>query len=390
MKIGEDNKMDETSENERDTGIEDTDTDETGIEKARCKRVIAGTIDSETSYVLVYGKHEKCVGEDEIRNIKFDCTGDNVKRCRKYMRKQELTGVKVFDFDVCEYTDDVILNRYHETDDEFRTIEIPSFVTGVSSGLYTDIFSNVKQSLKVINKSKIADMSSLFACFMGKELDISEFNTTGVTSIQHMFCGCSELKSLDLSNFDTSKVDNMQGLFGGCLNIRKINLENIDTRNVRDMGNMFSKCNKLKSLDLSSFDTSNVDNMDSMFLACKELDRLDLSKFDTHNVDNMNYMFYDCSNLKTLDLNNFDTRCLRTASMMFSNCWSLNTVRLKAFDTHKLERTNLLNIFSGCRSLKVVETSDKQIIYEVQQRIIMSLEKIKITSDIDKECDKDD
>ena len=93
MKIGEDNKMDETSENERDTGIEDTDTDETGIEKARCKRVIAGTIDSETSYVLVYGKHEKCVGEDEIRNIKFDCTGDNVKRCRKYMRKQELIRV---------------------------------------------------------------------------------------------------------------------------------------------------------------------------------------------------------------------------------------------------------------------------------------------------------
>ena len=44
-------------------------------------------------------------------------------------------------------------------------------------------------------------------------LDVSNFNTSNVTSMSEMFSGCSNLTNLDVSNFNTSNVTNM----GGCL-----------------------------------------------------------------------------------------------------------------------------------------------------------------------------
>ena len=54
-----------------------------------------------------------------------------------------------------------------------------------------------------------------------------------------MFCGCSSLTSIDVSNFNTSKVTTMS--------------------------NMFQDCGSLTQLDVTNFDTSKVDNMTQMF-----------------------------------------------------------------------------------------------------------------------------
>ena len=43
-------------------------------------------------------------------------------------------------------------------------------------------------------------------CTALKILNLSNFNTSKVTSMEFMFHYCNSLISLDLSNFDTSKV----------------------------------------------------------------------------------------------------------------------------------------------------------------------------------------
>lgn len=45
---------------------------------------------------------------------------------------------------------------------------------------------------------------------------MTNWNTSGVTSMRSMFSGCKSLTSLDLSKFDTSRVTDMGYMFYGC------------------------------------------------------------------------------------------------------------------------------------------------------------------------------
>ena len=170
----------------------------------------------------------------------------NIEQCKKYIRKLGLIGEKpCFEFETVEATDGVILTKYIEDNQDYRVIEIPTFVTGIKieekySYIKNSVFKGIEQSLKVIYKgNKIKSMRGLFYGYKGKQLDLSNFDTSKVTDMSEMFRCCEKLTSLDLSNFDTSNVTNMS-----C---------------------MFYSCEKLKSLDLSNFDTSKVTDMKCMF-----------------------------------------------------------------------------------------------------------------------------
>ena len=135
-----------------------------------------------------------------------------------------------------------------------------------------------------------------------------------------MFDSCTKLKSLDLSNFDTS--------------------------NVYSMNDMFYGCSELKSLDLSNFDTSKVESMSGMFCDCSELKSLDLSNFDTSKVKNMKYMFYHCSSLTSLDLSSFNLSQIIYFGSMLSGCTNLEYIILKNLDEEKVIKLDERNIFS--------------------------------------------
>ena len=66
-----------------------------------------------------------------------------------------------------------------------------------------------------------------YYCSSLKELDVSKFNTTNVTDMNHMFSGCSSLKELNLNNFNTNNVTNMCSMFFSCSNelIMKIKIQ---------------------------------------------------------------------------------------------------------------------------------------------------------------------
>ena len=87
------------------------------------------------------------------------------------------------------------------------------------------------------------------------------------------------------------KLTTCENMFRGCRSLTSVNLSNFDTSNVTSMDSMFNNCSGLTSVNLSSFDTSNVTNMSYMFNNCSGLTSINLSNFDTSKVTSMSYMF---------------------------------------------------------------------------------------------------
>lgn len=194
-------------------------------------------------------------------------------------------------------------------------------------------------NLSDLDTSRVTSLKYMFAnCIKLISLDLSNFNTSNIINMNRMFCGCAGLTTLDLSNFDTSKVTDMSSMFSGCTRLATLDLSSFDTSKVIDMSCMFSDCLYLISLDLNNFNTGNVTDMHNMFCGCSSLTTLDLSNFDTSKVTGMSSMFSDCSSLTTLDLSNFDTSSVTDMDYMFYNCsklisiyvsgkWNTNSVR---------------------------------------------------------------
>ena len=63
--------------------------------------------------------------------------------------------------------------------------------------------------------------------------------------------GIDSLELLDLSNFDTSNVRSMNGMFLNARSLRYLNLSNFDTSNVVDINHMFSHL-RLRELTLGA------------------------------------------------------------------------------------------------------------------------------------------
>ena len=87
-----------------------------------------------------------------------------------------------------------------------------------------------------------------------------------------MFQHCSSLTSLDLSNFDTSNVTSFEVMFNACWSLTSLDLQSFDTSKVTNMDSMFSNCSKLKTIYVSNlWNTSNVTNSGAMFYNCSKL-----------------------------------------------------------------------------------------------------------------------
>ena len=158
------------------------------------------------------------------------------------------------------------------------------------------------------------------------ELDLSNFDTSQVTTMKDMFYGMSNLTTLNLSSFDTSKVTDMSFMFDGMSSLTTLNLSNFNTSQVTNMDRMFSDMHNLTSLNLSNFNTSQVTNMRYMFHGMRNLTTLDLSNFNTSKVTEMQGMFALPSEyipndkLETIYVNNdFNTAKLTYFSGMFTN-----------------------------------------------------------------------
>ncbi len=152
----------------------------------------------------------------------------------------------------------------------------------------------------------------------------------------YLFRNFNLLENINFNgNFDTSNATNMNSMFGGYNHLTQLDVSDFDTRKVTSMEAMFTawtpdqKWNpdrRLTSIIFGEkFDTSNVTNMRDMFSGFMGTS-LDLKNFNTSNVTNMYHIFSGCYNLTELNLCSFDTRKVTNSEMMFANTNKLNNV----------------------------------------------------------------
>lgn len=204
-----------------------------------------------------------------------------------------------------------------------------------------------------VDTSNVTDMSQLFCgCSSLVNVDVSSMNTSNVTSFNRMFAGCSKLKKADVSNFDTSNAtgkEDMRNMFYQCSSLTELDVSNFDTGNVTDMNGMFYQCSSLTKLDVSNFNTSNVTNMQSMFNGCSSLSKLNLNTWNTNKVTTMYRMFRDCKSIINLDLSGFMTSSVTDMYQMFQNCSALTELNISSFDLSKVTKSD--NFITGDTSL---------------------------------------
>ena len=207
-----------------------------------------------------------------------------------------------------------------------------------------------------INTSNVTNMGGMFNyCNSLESVDLSSFNTSNVTDMSWMFNGCRKLTSLDVTVLNTSKVKDMSSMFSDCSGLATIDLSKFDTSSATNIGHLFDGCSGLTSIDLSNFDTSNVTYMYGVFLRCSSLTSLDVSSLDTSKVTNMTHLFSKCSKLTSLNLGNIDTSKVEQFAYMFNGCTSLKSIDLGKFNTSSA--TNMADMFSGCSSLESLDLS---------------------------------
>ena len=178
---------------------------------------------------------------------------------------------------------------------------------------------------------------------------LSDADMYAPENCREMFANCAALQTLNLSNFNTTNVTTMEYMFYNCAALQTLNLSNFNTANVMTMAFMFYNCAALTTLDLSNFNTENVTDMYATFCYCAALTTLDLSNFNTANVTTMDDMFNGCTALTTLDLSNFITANVTTMETMFSNCTQLTTIY--GGDWIKNNALTSTNMFKNCTSL---------------------------------------
>ncbi len=175
------------------------------------------------------------------------------------------------------------------------------------------------------------------------------------TDCSKMFYGCSDITTINgLETLDTSNAKTMAAMFQQCKGLVSLNLSNFDTSNVTDMNHMFYGMS-VDSLDVSNFDTSNVSTMTSMFAHCEKIETLNLSNFNTEKVTSMGSMFYICKALKSVNLSSFNTEKVTTMAHMFYACHSISEIDISSFSTPVLK--DIQAMFSDCDELTTIYAS---------------------------------
>ena len=209
---------------------------------------------------------------------------------------------------------------------------------------------NIKVKFK-FNKLITSINHIFWGCTSLEHIDFSLFNSSNIINMSCMAYNCSSLKSINFSSINTSNVYNMSFMFYDCKFLKSLDLSSFNTNKVRDMKGMFAYCSSLESIDLSSFNTNNVESISGMFTYCSSLKSIDLSSFNTNKVEDMSGLFTYCSSLKFIDLSSFNITNVNNINYMFAECPSLISLDLSSFIT-TTNLKNMKNIFKGCKCLK--------------------------------------
>lgn len=160
--------------------------------------------------------------------------------------------------------------------------------------------------------------------------------------MQYSFNSSMEEVKVISRNIDVD--GNIDYLFSSIPNMTYLDLSEFDTKKVTSMNSTVFQCEKLTNINLENFNTSNVTNFKAMFMSCTSLPTLDLSGFDTSKVTNFEWMFFNCAKLEEIDLSSFDTNSATTTQEMLWNCPKLVKVIINRNEVFKMTNVNMLQV----------------------------------------------
>ena len=236
-------------------------------------------------------------------------------------------------------------------------------------------------------------------CSKLKEVDLSRFDASNVTSLSFMFAECESLESVDVSGFDSDKISFLDGVFWDCKSLESLDLsswklltyEGTET-SARDCFKGCDNLTTIKTPQINTWDSIELPHVmyddddngysslpkmnESITLSLKAHDYGDIVVGDgvTATFDNLTgevVLHSDGGVLwpKWIDKLNVyeDIKSIRIsessgtvympadASYLFSGCPALTNLDLSGFDTSKV--TDMSNMFSGCKHLTNLDLS---------------------------------
>ena len=200
--------------------------------------------------------------------------------------------------------------------------------------------------------NKVTSLASMFIdCWALTDLNITNWNTSGVTNMSNMFGNCRRLKNLDAAaDFNYSAVTTIASMFSGCHSLESIpDFSNIAFPKMTTLASLFNNCISIKEVRLTGISAPLCTTMANMFQNCYETEYISLTDFDMPALTSVGSMFVNNFNLKVLRISNWSASKITTASSFIQNNFSLSKMSVD-LDFSKI--TSLSNMFSACLSLK--------------------------------------
>lgn len=224
------------------------------------------------------------------------------------------------------------------------TIESMSYLLMSCRNISQDDLSTVENW----TMTNVKDIRGLLYDTAITTFNVGNWSPYSIQKISYLFTECSELMTITgISNLVTENISTLAHIFDGCTSLVSLDLTNWKTSNVTDIQYAFHNCSSLTNLKVNTWNVSNVTNFYNAFYGCG-LQTIDLSKWDFSSAKILQYMFGYCENLESININT-NYSGIEDMQQMFSNCTKLVTIP-ETFYLHGQANS----IFNNCSSLKNV------------------------------------
>ena len=231
-----------------------------------------------------------------------------------------------------------------------RSLDLSNFRTSELRGYIDSMFRNCELLTSLdLSNLKLPRVNSIARMFEGcKNLEniifSNSLDTNNLKDMSYLFYGYEKLKQLNLSRFSSSLVTSMEHMLDSCYSLTSIafNYYYFDTSETKYFSYMFNNCTSLKTLDIH-FNTKKAIDMSYMFSNCT-LEEININTFNTSSVTNMRSMFESCTEMKILDLSSFNTKSFKVFTDMFAKTENMTViVKYGSCDNMIAEIENVVN-----------------------------------------------
>lgn len=209
--------------------------------------------------------------------------------------------------------------------------------------------------MKLFKAGGLNDDEDIFANTLFTSIDISNIDTSEITSFNSLFEKNSFLKEINLTGIKTPKLETMNNTFLKCYSLRHIKgFNTLDTTNLKEVNNTFELAISLVDLDVTGWKPENLERMSSTFDTCLNLREIKgMADLKTPKLRQMNNTFKKCLSLREINMQNWIADELEYLPHTFDSCGA-EIIRLPDFRNNKhLEL--LTGTFENCLNLRRIE-----------------------------------